>query len=114
MPTALVLVTAVVLGMAGAWGTARLLSRLRLSPAESLALTLALFPALLGEAAFIGLLVGQPGAVLPTVCCVVLGVLGWFPRGPGGGAALSAYPMKSHQSWPVWRCSPQGRSGRRS
>jgi len=74
--TALVLAAALALGLAGAWGTYRLLARLALDPAERYALTLALFPALLGLAAFAGLLAGRPGPLLPSALCVVLGALG--------------------------------------
>ena len=59
MTTALVLLVAGVLGLAGLWGTVRLLGRLDLDPLERLALALALFPAALGLAAFAGMLAGR-------------------------------------------------------
>jgi hypothetical protein len=80
--TALVLVVAAVLGLLGAWGTARLLAHLKLDPAERFALTLALFPAVLGLAAFAGLLAGRPGPLLPAAACLVLAVLGWASAAP--------------------------------
>ena len=67
----------------GAWGTYRLLGRLALDPAERFALTLALFPAMLGLAAFAGLLAGRPGPLLPSVLCVALAALGWARRHAG-------------------------------
>ena len=48
----------------------------RPGPGERLALTLALLPALLGLAAFAGLLLGRPGPLLPAVFCVLLAALG--------------------------------------
>ena len=55
-------------------------------------LTLALFPALLGEAAFVGLLAGRPGWPLPAALCVVLGALGWLAGRWGfrGGSSVVA------------------------
>jgi hypothetical protein len=73
VPIALVLVVALALGLIGAWGTARLLGRLHLSSSERFVLTLGIFPSMLGEAAFVGLLVGYPGPLLPSVLCLVLG-----------------------------------------
>ena len=77
MTTTLVLVAAIAFGAIGAWGTNRLLSRFELDRAERFALTLALFPALLGLAAFVGLLAGRPGPLLPAALCAVLAVTGW-------------------------------------
>ncbi len=76
MTTALVLFAALVLGVLGLWATARLLGLLRLAPAERLALALALVPAILGLAAFGGLLVGQPGPRWPVAFCLLLLALG--------------------------------------
>ena len=76
MTTALILAVALVLGLLGGWGAYRLLSHRALDPAERFALTLALFPAMLGLAAFAGLLAGRPGPLLPSVLCVILGLLG--------------------------------------
>ena len=77
MTTALVLTAAATLGIVGAWGTHRLLARLDLDAGERFALTLALFPALLGLAAFAGLLAGHPGPLLPSIVCLILAAFGW-------------------------------------
>jgi peptidoglycan/LPS O-acetylase OafA/YrhL len=74
--TALILVAAAVLGLAGLWGSLRLLGRLALDPMERLALALALYPAALGLAALAGLMVGWPGPLVPAVVAVVLVVAG--------------------------------------
>ncbi|MGE3912701.1 MAG: hypothetical protein AB7K36_25305 [Chloroflexota bacterium] len=76
LPLALVLLAAAGLAGLGGWGLHRLLAQLALAPAERLALTLALLPGLLGLAAFAGLLVGQPGPLLPAVTCLVLAAIG--------------------------------------
>jgi hypothetical protein len=109
--TALVLAAAIALGLLGAWGTARLLARLDLDPAERFALMLALFPAALGLAAFAGLLAGRPGPLLPAALCLVLGLLGWAsapvspqPAPPSAEAQEPSSTVASSGS------SPDGRS----
>jgi hypothetical protein len=96
----LVLAGGALLAMAGGWGLDRLLGRLRLTPAERLALTLSLLPALLGLAALGGLLVGRPGPLLPAGTCLLLAVGGLIVgplrnpsrahgRGCGGGRLVA-------------------------
>ncbi|MCC7370209.1 MAG: hypothetical protein IT306_17425 [Chloroflexi bacterium] len=76
MTTALILAGGLLLALLGGWGLHRLLGRPRLTPAERLALTLALLPALLGLAAFAGLLAGRPGPLAPAAACIILGLAG--------------------------------------
>lgn len=70
--TTLILLAAALLGVAAAWAVYRLLAPLALAPAERLALALAFGPAMLGLAAFAGLLAGQPGPRWPLVTCLAL------------------------------------------
>jgi len=86
-----VLVAAVALGVVGVWGMIRLLGRCALDPLERLTLALALFPAMIGLAAFGGLLAGWPGPLLPAIVAAVLALLGVVLRpSPVAGAARDA------------------------
>ena len=94
-----ILLGAGALAALGCWATVRLLGRLDLDPVERLALALALFPAGLGLAAFVGFLVGWPGIGLPLCATLVLIALAWrvgarphrqAGRGTGEGFALVA------------------------
>ena len=88
MLTAAVLLGAALLVGLGSWASFRLFGLLSLDRTERLALALALYPASLGLAAFIGLLVGLPGATLPAFLTLVLLPTGWW----AGRRAAGDYP----------------------
>ena len=108
MTTALSLSAALILGAVGAWGTHRLLARLDLDPAERFALTLALFPGVLGLAAFAGLLAGRPGPLLPSALCVILATLG-LPS-TRGAPSRQPRPVTAGAS-PPHPCHPERSEG---
>ena len=84
MMTATVLVTAAALALVGCSTVARLLGRLELDATERLALSMALFPAVMGLAVFTGFLVGLPGTPLPLCAFLALLVLCWRVGRTGG------------------------------